>query len=82
MDNLSPSGATLFGTLIAANQPHFRHHFGPPPEARIFTQNLANHQPRLAQEKGAILATRGFPMGKSRAIYRRLGFPISNHYRG
>ena len=31
--------------------PHFRHHFGPPPDALIFTHNLGNHQPRLAHKR-------------------------------
>ena len=42
--------------------PNFRNNFGPPPAALIFTQNLANHQLRLAKQNGAILETHGLPM--------------------
>ena len=52
MDNLSPSGVALFGTLIEAKNAPFRNHSGHPPAALIFTQNSDNPQMRLARKKG------------------------------
>ena len=39
--------------------PNFRHHLRRPPADVIFTQDLANPQTRLDNEKGAILETHG-----------------------
>ena len=63
--------------------PHFRYHFGHPPAALIFTQNLANPQLRLARKKGAILATHGFPKTplKFRKIMGNLSPPGGSLYR-
>ena len=60
LGNVSPPGEAILRILIAAKDSTFRYHLGPP-AALIFTQHLDNPQPRLANEKAAILETHGLP---------------------
>ena len=79
LGNLSPSGESLFGALIAAKNAPFSASFR---QSRlIFTQNLTNPQMRLDPNKrghfGDTWISQDPPkiLEKSRAIYRHLGGP-------
>ena len=88
MGNLSPSVETLIRTLVAAKDAPFPESFRPSSRGPDFTQNLDNHQLRLARKSEAISETHGSPViflkfrknhGKSTTV---CGDPISNPNRG
>ena len=59
--NLSSSEEAIFRNLIPANDSPFSASFLSLPRGPYFTRNLDNLQPRLANEKGAILETHVLP---------------------